>query len=107
MYIKVERPKTAVKKSLSYPNSFVISKVSFNLISNRSAKQLPEEHGKVYLEFVIELDGSISNIVVLSSENEKLNVIAIDILKTLPSWQPGSSLFSGPSRSKYILPIWF
>lgn len=98
------RYKTPPESSVGHERLFELLE---NSISNRSAKQLPEEHGKVYLEFVIELDGSVSNIVVLSSENEKLNVIAIDILKTLPSWQPGSSLFSGPSRSKYILPIWF
>ncbi|CBY38448.1 unnamed protein product [Oikopleura dioica] len=45
VYIKVERPKTAVKKSLSYPNSFVISKPH----SPRKTDSLPRQFNDSYI----------------------------------------------------------
>lgn len=61
---------------------------------------------KVYVEFVIELDGSISHVKVVSTSNPSFNQSAITVLKQLPSWVPGK-IYSGVVRSTYLLPITF
>jgi hypothetical protein len=95
--------KTPPSSSVGHDDLFELLE---SLIKSRSANQYPDEHGKIYLEFVIELDGKISNIGVVSSENQKLNRVAIDLLGRLPPWKPGI-FYNGPVRSRYILPFWF
>lgn len=47
------------------------------------------EQGKVYLSFVIEPNGEISNIVVERSVSEALDNEAIRLIKSMPPWIPG------------------
>ncbi|NTW31843.1 MAG: hypothetical protein HGB12_04330 [Bacteroidetes bacterium] len=44
---------------------------------------------KVLLTFVIEKDGSISNIQILMGENKEYNGEAVRIMKIMPKWIPG------------------
>lgn len=45
--------------------------------------------GKVYVTFVVERDGSISNAKVAKSIDSELNAEAIRVVKLMPKWNPG------------------
>jgi protein TonB len=56
--------------------------------------------------FVIEKDGSITNIELLRRIEKSLNDEAIRIIKLMPKWKPGRK--NGvPVRVKYTIPIDF
>ncbi len=62
--------------------------------------------GKVIVQFVIEKDGSVSNVKVLQSVYRSLDAEAIRVVQILPNWSPG--IMDGkPVRIKYVLPINF
>lgn len=62
--------------------------------------------GKVYLQFVIEKDGSVSNIQVLKSIDELLSKEAVRVLESSPKWNPGK-IDGTPVRVKVYFPIMF
>lgn len=62
--------------------------------------------GKVILTFVIERDGTLTNIEVLQSPDRSLSEEATRVLKTSPKWTPGRQR-STPVRVKFTLPIEF
>lgn len=62
--------------------------------------------GRVVCNFVIEQDGSVSNVEILKSVEESLDKEAIRVIKAMPKWYPGRQ--NGmPVRVKYTLPITF
>ncbi len=79
-----------IKKNLKYPAS-----ASENGIQ-----------GRVTLSFVVEKDGSISNIEVMRSPAEELSQEAIRVVKMMPRWKPGKQR-GKPVRTEYVLPITF
>ncbi len=62
--------------------------------------------GTVNIKFVIERDGSLSNIEEISSPDRILTDEVVRILKLSPKWTPGKHL-NKPVRVFYILPIKF
>lgn len=62
--------------------------------------------GRVSISFIIEKDGSISNIKVFSTSAEELNQEAIRLVNAMPRWKPGMQE-GKPVRVKYVLPITF
>jgi protein TonB len=62
--------------------------------------------GLVTLKFVIEKDGSLTNIEEIQSIDRSLSEEAIRVLKTSPKWEPGKQR-NRPVRVFYILPIQF
>jgi len=62
--------------------------------------------GRVTLSFVVEKDGSISNIEILRSPAEELTQEAIRLVKSMPKWKPGK-LKGEKVRVKYVLPVTF
>ena len=62
--------------------------------------------GRVAMSFIIESDGSISNIDVSRSPAEELSQEAIRLVKSMPKWTPGKKKGT-PVRVKYLLPITF
>ena len=79
--------------------------VSENLIYPKSSIELHEQ-GKVYVEFVVELDGSISSIQVLRGASKSLDQEAIRIISSMPNWIP--AVHKGKTVRAYsILPIYF
>ena len=62
--------------------------------------------GTVYLTFIIEKDGSISNIRVLRSPSDLLSQEAIRLVKAMPKWKPGKQR-GKQVRVQYNLPINF
>lgn len=62
--------------------------------------------GRVVCSFVIEKDGSVSEVKLEKGVYSFLDDEAIRVLKLMPSWNPG--LKSGePTRIKYVLPVYF
>ena len=71
--------------------------------------QIAQENGisgKVTLTFVIERDGSLTNIQVLRTPDASLSDEAIRVLKSSPKWTPGKQR-NQAVRVKYTLPIEF
>lgn len=79
-----------LKKNLVYP-------------SEAKAKGI---QGKVYVQFVVEKDGSITNVVVRRSAHALLDAEAVRVVKLMPAWKPG--MVRGKKvRVRYTLPITF
>lgn len=62
--------------------------------------------GRVYLQFVVEKDGSISNIQVLKSIDPEFSREAVRVLELSPRWNPGK-IDGTPVRVKVSFPITF
>lgn len=60
--------------------------------------------GKVYVEFVVEKDGSISNVKVIRGLNQLLDEQSIEAVKSLKKWKPGEQNYH-KVRVKMVLPI--
>ena len=62
--------------------------------------------GRVFISFVIEKDGSVSNAKVMRSVNPLVDDEAVRVVKAMPKWKPG--LMKGqPVRVNYVLPVNF
>lgn len=79
-----------LKKNIKYPAEAVKNKIQ----------------GKVFVTFVVEKNGGLSNISVLKSLDNSCDVEAIRVVNLMPQWIPGSQngVFV---RTKYTLPIDF
>ena len=62
--------------------------------------------GKVITQFVVEKDGRLTNIQVLSTPDRSLTEEAVRVLKLSPRWSPGKQR-NQPVRIKYTLPVEF
>ncbi|MCQ2236599.1 MAG: energy transducer TonB [Bacteroidales bacterium] len=63
-------------------------------------------HGRVWLTFIIDQKGTISDITVIRSLDPHLDAEAIRVVKSMPKWEPG--LIKGrPVKVKYTLPVHF
>jgi len=62
--------------------------------------------GKVFLTFVIEKDGSLSDIKVLRGVSADIDAEAIRVIKNAPKWDPGMQN-GRPVRVQYQVPIGF
>ncbi len=45
--------------------------------------------GKVYAEYIVEKDGTVSNVKVIKSDNSKLNEEVLKVVKSSPVWTAG------------------
>jgi len=64
------------------------------------------EQGRVYLSFVVEADGSISNIAVERGVSNDLDKEAKRLLRQMPKWSPGEAK-GKKARTRFRLPINF
>ena len=62
--------------------------------------------GKVFVQFVIEKDGSISNVKVLRPVDPSLDKEAIRVVSSMPKWKPGKQRGKAV-RVSYTVPINF
>lgn len=62
--------------------------------------------GQVYLSFIVEKDGSISNVEVESPINGGCSEEALRVVKNMPDWKPGKQMGKAV-RVKFYLPIQF
>jgi TonB family protein len=62
--------------------------------------------GRVIATFIVEKDGSITNIKIVKSVSKELDAEAKRVIEAMPNWKPGKQ--SGePVRVKYTIPITF
>ena len=62
--------------------------------------------GRVIVGFVIEKDGSISNVQVVKGVDKDLDAEAVRVVKKMPNWIPGKNN-GAPVRSFFNLPVKF
>jgi len=62
--------------------------------------------GRVFCRFVVEKDGSVSNVSVTEPTNQYLDREALRVLKTLPKFKPGT-MHGQPVRVYYFIPVKF
>lgn len=62
--------------------------------------------GKVYVNFVVNKDGSVSNAKISRGVDPSLDAEALRVVSTLPKWRPGKQR-GAPVRVSYTVPISF
>lgn len=79
-----------LSKNIKYPEKAIKDKIE----------------GKVYVEFVVEKDGSVTNFEVVKGLDQSCDEEALRVMKLSPKWIPGKQ--NGVAvRSKFVLPINF
>ncbi|QKJ29051.1 energy transducer TonB [Mucilaginibacter mali] len=76
-----------------------------NLKYPEKAKE-EKTQGKVFVSFVVEKDGSLTDIKIFKSVSPELDAEAIRLMKASPKWKPGMQ-GNNPVRQNYTLPIPF
>ena len=61
------------------------------------------EYGKVVVDFIVEKDGTISNLKIKTSVSHLLDSVALDVIARMPKWETSPT----SKRSRFILPIFF
>lgn len=62
------------------------------------------EYGKMIIRFVVEIDGSVSNVKVVRGLSPRVDKAAIDMMSKMPKWKPGMN--NGKFvRSRFTIPI--
>lgn len=79
-----------IRKKVTYPDS----------IKNKNIE------GRVYVQFVVEKDGAITNVEVVRGLEKSLNEISVKAIKEMPNWIPGEQR-GKKVRIKYTMPILF
>jgi protein TonB len=79
-----------VQKRTNYPQEAVDKKIK----------------GKVVLSFIVEKDGSVSNVIVVKSVNPLLDNEAVKTISESPKWTPGLQR-GEPVRVRYLIPLNF
>ena len=76
-----------------------------NLQYPAEAKEL-DVHGRVFVKFVIERDGTISNVKVLRGIGSGCDEEAIRLITSMPKWKPGKQR-GKEVRTYFTYPITF
>lgn len=79
-----------IRKNLSYPLEAKIKNIQ----------------GRVITNFVVERNGSLSEVQVIRGVHPSLDKEAIRIIEAMPDWEPGK-VKGQPVRSRYTLPLAF
>ena len=95
--------KKNTKETFNNPGGF--KGLCLYLIHNLSdAVEKYGNEGGIDCSFIVERDGSITNVQVLRNDNPKLCQEAVRVLKNMPKWEPGKK-YGIPVRVKYTIPI--
>lgn len=62
--------------------------------------------GRVYVQFVVNADGSISDTRIIRSPDESLSMEVIRLIQSMPRWTPGE-VRGKPVRTRFSMPILF
>ena len=90
-----------------YPGGFeaMVDFIAKSVVYPEKAKAEGVE-GKVFVQFVVDTDGSIAEAAVLHGVGGECDDEALRVVKSMPKWQPAT--FKGkPVRSKYVMPIYY
>lgn len=99
----IKSPDTQAK--LIYAENGIQSYIANNIIYPPIAIELHDQ-GKVYLSFIVELDGTLSDIKIVRGASKALNAEALRLINASPKWTP-ATVEGKPVRSTYRLPIAF
>jgi len=77
---------------------FIYSKFNYEKLAEIDVQ------GKIYIEFVVEKDGNLSNIKIIRSLDPFCDKEAIRIVRLMPKWKPGK-LKNKKVRTKIEIPI--
>jgi protein TonB len=98
---------TVVEQMPSFPGG-VEARTKFlmeNIIYPLEAREKGYQ-GTVYLTFVVEPDGRITNLQMLKGVHPSIDAEAVRVVKLMPNWEPGKQR-SKPVRVQYNMPIKF
>jgi len=104
---KVEKIFDFVEERAMFPGGE--EKLMEFLSANLKYPQIARENGvkgNVYVKFIIEKDGSITNIQVVRGIGSGCDEEAVRVIKSMPKWEPGKQRGT-PVRSRFILPFKF
>jgi protein TonB len=79
------------------------------IVKNLKYPELAKEkgiEGRVFVNFIIEKDGSISNVKILRGIGGGCEEAAVEMVKNMPKWKPGKQR-GKPVRFQFVLPIKF
>jgi protein TonB len=100
-FIKVEKMPTFRGGDLNQFRNWVQGRLRYPQIAQENGIS-----GRVTLTFVIEKDGTLTNIEVMQSPDRSLSEEAIRVLNTSPKWEPGKQR-NQPVRVRFTLPVAF
>ena len=100
-FVKVEQMPSFQGGDLMTFRNWVQSKVRYPQIAQENGIS-----GRVLMSFVIEKDGTLTNIQVLQAPDRSLSDEAMRVLKQSPKWKPGKQR-NQTVRVKYTLPVDF
>ena len=98
---------TIVEEMPEYPGG--LNKLTDYLSKNIKYPQMAREsgiQGRVFVNFVVEPDGSVSNVNVMRSLGGGCDEEAMRVVKAMPKWKPGRQRGKAV-RVSYILPVNF
>lgn len=71
-----------------------------------SSRDIAEENkGTVYLKFVVDKNGTISNVIVVRGVSDGIDKEAIRVLSKSPKWAPGRDYNGAPVKMYYTIPM--
>ena len=100
-FVKVEQMPSFMGGDLLTFRNWVMSKLRYPQIAQENGIT-----GRVLVQFVIERDGSLTNIQVIQTPDSSLSDEAIRVLKSSPKWTPGKQR-NQPVRVSFTLPVMF
>ena len=83
----------------------LLNYISENIVYPQSAKD-KNISGRVFVSFVIEKDGSVSDVKVMRGIDKECDAEAIRVVKAMPKWKPGMD-DGKPVKVSYMLPVNF
>lgn len=100
-------PQTSVQEMPQFPggDAELFAFLHKNLRFPKEAKEL-EISGAVYVTFVVELDGSITDVKIERGIGSYCDDEAIRLVKSMPNWTPGKQN-NVPVRVQYVLKVKF
>jgi periplasmic protein TonB len=96
-----------VEQKAEFPNgldslhNYLIANLKYPAVAAKNGTQ-----GRVILKFIVEIDGSLSNIQAIRQIGDGCAEEAIRVVSKMPKWQPGSTK-GKKVRTTYTLPIHF
>jgi len=78
----------------------------YNNVRYPEAAKDKKIEGKVYVRFIIEKDGSVSNVKIIRGVSPELDNEAKKVIASMPQWSPGMQN-NLPVRVSYTVPIYF
>ena len=106
-YDKPEKPFDVVEQMPEFPGGqealmqFLRQEVKYPKEAEEKGLQ-----GRVVVRYIIEKDGSISEVEIVKSVNEYLDAEAIRVVNAMPKWKPGKQN-GEPVRVKFTIPVTF